>query len=78
MRKIRGNRIAMVFREPMTSLNPLHTVGKQINEVLKSTGPARQGGQCPHAGIARAGGHTGTAQAHPPTRTNCPAASASA
>ncbi|WP_313084831.1 ABC transporter ATP-binding protein [Pseudomonas sp.] len=34
MRRIRGNRIAMVFQEPMTSLNPLHTIGKQINEVL--------------------------------------------
>ena len=35
MRQIRGNRIAMVFQEPMTSLNPLHTVGTQINEVLQ-------------------------------------------
>ncbi|WP_434458668.1 ABC transporter ATP-binding protein [Stutzerimonas urumqiensis] len=34
MRRLRGNRIAMVFQEPMTSLNPLHTVGKQIIEVL--------------------------------------------
>jgi len=34
MRKLRGNRIAMIFQEPMTSLNPLHTVGKQINEIL--------------------------------------------
>ena len=34
LRAIRGNRIAMVFREPMTSLNPLHTVEKQIAEVL--------------------------------------------
>lgn len=34
MRALRGNRIAMVFQEPMTSLNPLHTVGRQINEVL--------------------------------------------
>ncbi|MWV12462.1 dipeptide ABC transporter ATP-binding protein [Pseudomonas sp. R-28-1W-6] len=34
LRGIRGNRIAMVFQEPMTSLNPLHTIGKQINEVL--------------------------------------------
>jgi len=34
LRKIRGNRIAMVFQEPMTSLNPLHTVSKQISEVL--------------------------------------------
>ena len=34
LRAIRGNRIAMVFQEPMTSLNPLHSIGKQINEVL--------------------------------------------
>jgi microcin C transport system ATP-binding protein len=31
---IRGNRIAMIFQEPMTSLNPLHTLDKQIGEVL--------------------------------------------
>ena len=31
---IRGNRIAMVFQEPMSSLNPLHTVGRQIAESL--------------------------------------------
>jgi microcin C transport system ATP-binding protein len=34
LRRIRGNRISMVFQEPMTSLNPLHTVEKQVNEVL--------------------------------------------
>ena len=34
LRRVRGNRIAMVFQEPMTSLNPLHTVEKQVNEVL--------------------------------------------
>jgi peptide/nickel transport system ATP-binding protein len=34
MRGIRGNKISMVFQEPMTSLNPLHTVGKQISEPL--------------------------------------------
>jgi microcin C transport system ATP-binding protein len=34
MRQIRGNEIAMIFQEPMTSLNPLHTVEKQVNEVL--------------------------------------------
>ena len=32
--KIRGDRIAMIFQEPMTSLNPLHRVEKQVNEVL--------------------------------------------
>jgi microcin C transport system ATP-binding protein len=31
---VRGNRIAMVFQEPMTSLNPLHTVAKQVAETL--------------------------------------------
>ncbi|QLG96638.1 ABC transporter ATP-binding protein (plasmid) [Pseudomonas yamanorum] len=34
LRRLRGNRIAMIFQEPMTSLNPLHTVEKQISEVL--------------------------------------------
>ncbi|MBV9965212.1 MAG: ATP-binding cassette domain-containing protein, partial [Alphaproteobacteria bacterium] len=34
LREIRGNRIAMVFQEPMTSLNPLHTLEKQIGETL--------------------------------------------
>jgi microcin C transport system ATP-binding protein len=34
LRQVRGNRIAMVFQEPMTSLNPLHTLDKQIAEVL--------------------------------------------
>jgi len=33
LRKIRGNRIAMVFQEPMTSLNPVYTIGDQIAEV---------------------------------------------
>ena len=34
IRKIRGNRIGMIFQEPMSSLNPLHTIEKQINEIL--------------------------------------------
>jgi microcin C transport system ATP-binding protein len=34
MERIRGNKIAMVFQEPMTSLNPLQTLEKQIGEVL--------------------------------------------
>ena len=32
--KVRGNRVSMIFQEPMTSLNPLHTIERQINEVL--------------------------------------------
>jgi oligopeptide/dipeptide ABC transporter ATP-binding protein len=35
MRQIRGNRISMIFQEPMTSLNPVFTVGHQISEVLR-------------------------------------------
>ena len=34
LRKIRGNQISMIFQEPMVSLNPLHTVEKQLYEVL--------------------------------------------
>ncbi|WNF36124.1 ABC transporter ATP-binding protein [Bacillaceae bacterium IKA-2] len=34
MRKIRGNRIAMIFQEPMTSLNPVFTIGKQLSESI--------------------------------------------
>jgi microcin C transport system ATP-binding protein len=47
LRRVRGNRIAMVFQEPMTSLNPLHTLERQIAETLlihrhMSPGPARE------------------------------------
>ena len=34
LRELRGNRIAMIFQEPMTSLNPLHSIEKQIGETL--------------------------------------------
>ena len=46
MRAIRGNRIAMIFQEPMTSLNPVFTIGDQVGEAVrlhqkKSKGEAR-------------------------------------
>ena len=47
LRKIRGNRIAMVFQEPMTSLNPLMSVGEQIGESLRL-----------HAGLDRSAART--------------------
>lgn len=36
MRNIRGNRISMIFQDPMTSLNPVMTVGDQISEVIRT------------------------------------------
>ena len=35
LRRVRGNRIGMVFQEPMSSLNPLHSIDKQVGEVLE-------------------------------------------
>jgi microcin C transport system ATP-binding protein len=49
LRRVRGNRIAMIFQEPMTSLNPLHTIEKQVNEVLFV-----------HKGLGRAAAHART------------------
>ena len=46
MREVRGNRISMIFQEPMTSLNPVFTVGDQIGESLRL-----------HAGLDAAGAH---------------------
>ena len=34
IRRVRGNDITIIFQEPMTSLNPLHTIEKQLSEVL--------------------------------------------
>ena len=47
MCQIRGNRIGMIFQEPMTALNPLHTIARQVGEPLRlhrglSTGEARK------------------------------------
>ncbi len=64
MRTVRGNEIAMIFQEPMTSLNPVHTVGDQIaeaigfHETLTPEGRARAGGRA-----ARSRRHPGAAQA---------------
>ena len=49
MRDIRGNRIAMIFQEPMTSLNPVFTIGEQIAEAVRI-----HQGATPAAALARA------------------------
>ncbi len=36
MRAIRGSAIAMIFQEPMTALNPLMTIGRQVDEVIRT------------------------------------------
>jgi len=46
MREVRGNRISMIFQEPMTSLNPVFTVGNQIVEaisLIRSFSPKKLG-----------------------------------
>src|SRR5262249_5776109 len=48
-RRVRGNRVAIIFQEPMTSLNPLQTIEKQVNEVLFV-----------HKGLGRAAAHART------------------
>ena len=79
LRAVRGNDIGIIFQEPMTSLNPLHTVERQIGEVMKvhrglpRRRPRRARLSClsrsasamPRAGLA-------------PIRTSFPAASVSA
>jgi len=51
MRAVRGNDIAMIFQEPMTSLNPVYTIGDQIGEVLELHRGMR--GEEQHAEILR-------------------------
>ena len=60
MRRVRGREIAMVFQEPMTSLNPVLTVGRQLTEGARDP-PGHDAGAVPRARdrAARAGRHRG-------------------
>ena len=78
--KLRGNRISMIFQEPMTALNPMHTIGHQVAE------PLRRHKDCSAAQARERRSPCSTASALPdaaqgasmPIRTSSPAASASA
>ncbi|MGC4002204.1 MAG: ATP-binding cassette domain-containing protein [Pirellulales bacterium] len=56
LRHVRGNDITMIFQEPMTSLNPLHTIERQIGEILhlhqsiEGSGGAPAGDRTPDPG----------------------------
>ena len=80
MRRVRGNDISMIFQEPMTSLNPVMTIGKQI---ARGADPAPRHGSQGRAQARRRDARPGRASPSPPsaprnTRTSCPAACASA
>ncbi len=80
LRSIRGREVAYIFQEPMTSLNPVFTVGHQIGEVLRThVGVSRQAAQA----IARSNSSSSSGSRPPSagsatTRTNSPAGCASA
>ena len=80
MQRIRGPGIAMVFQEPMTSLNPVFTIGEQVMETIRAHERLSQRAvYAARAGDAGEGRHPlGRARAWPTIRTSFPAASASA
>ena len=80
MRHIRGRKIGAIFQDPLTSLNPLYTIGRQLRETIQAHLPVDDDGGAPAchqpAGRHR---HPGRGRAHRPlTRTSSPAACASA
>ena len=80
MRGVRGKDIAMIFQEPMTSLNPVLTIGSQIAEVLllhENISHQQALGQGDRHAAARPHSRTGAAR-RANIRISCPAACASA
>ena len=75
MRDIRGASIGTIFQEPMTSLNPVLTIGRQISEVIERHEGASAGGA--HAGRSTCSGWSGSPirrAASTNIRTSCQAA----
>ena len=77
---VRGDDITMVFQEPMTSLNPLHTVEQQVGEILQAAPrPLRARRARAHASNCSTSSASARRRAgSAPIRTSSPAASASA
>ena len=78
-RRLRGGKMSMIFQEPMTSLNPVHTVGQQIVEAIWPTRDVAAGRPRPRDRNAGTGENSlGQRSASTTFRTACPAACASA
>ena len=80
MREIRGNRISMIFQEPMTSLNPVLTVGQQIAETRAPAPEASSRAEALERAVEmlRAGAASPSPSGAPTSiRTSSPAACAS-
>lgn len=52
-KRVRGKNISMIFQEPMTALNPLHTIGRQIGEMLRKDDKARISDLLEQVGLAK-------------------------
>ena len=80
MREVRGNDITMIFQEPMTSLNPVFTIGDQIGEaVVQHRHVSKKAGLDRAIEMLAPGRHPRSRSAAPSsTRTRCRAACASA
>ncbi len=61
MRKLRGDRLAMVYQDPMTSLNPLMRIGDQVTEAMTAHGVKGSRGQGSVGRAARQGRTPGPA-----------------
>ena len=78
-RKLRGGKMSMIFQEPMTSLNPVHTVGQQIVEaILAHTTMSPRAAKRARSKCSTWCGSPRRRSASTTFRTTCPAACASA